>query len=232
LLTMSENWQLRRSCQVRVLEETCVATLGGVTVCFDTRSRIRWLRRELSVPPDADPEWVRQEHRPAVRSGNRLLVVQPGVRAISCLNVETGRPYWHHVSPTVTSVIGVWHNTVLVRGTDSIQGFDLESGDAIWIRDVDPEAIVSLDRTGNHLVEFRDAARADDAPPGAAIEFEGIDPATGETLQRGSFAEPRAERLRIGPIIMDKSLWIFWGEEGDPVRNLTQFSKAVAEVEN
>ena len=51
LVSMQDHWKLRRVCQVAVLEENAIVTLGGIVCCFDFEGQIRWLRRTRVTPP-------------------------------------------------------------------------------------------------------------------------------------------------------------------------------------
>ncbi len=223
LLKLDENWSLKRTCQVRVLEEDCVATLGGLTCCFGVEGRVNWLRRELAIPPESDPHWVRQEHGPPVQHGEKLIVVQPGVRAVSCLNQETGRRHWHRVLPDVTSLIGVSRRVVVVRERGGARGLEMDTGRTLWTHRLGQGVATCLDPATGYLATLSLAKDTDD-DRAISIDFETIDVSSGETRWSGTLPEMEAPPQQvIGPIFMHgDALWVFHGA-GDPTRSITVF---------
>ncbi len=70
-------------------------------------------RPGLAAPMDAT----------AVLAENRLLVTQPGVKAVECLDPETGRLIWRRVLSDVRRVLGVANGIAVVQTETALMAF-------------------------------------------------------------------------------------------------------------
>jgi outer membrane protein assembly factor BamB len=92
-------WSRQIPCQAVLVDDKIVATLGGVVTCIDLLGHPQWLRRQAVVPQTQDYRWYEQVQDPPVISKGMVYAAQPGVREITCLDLETGRLRWERAMP-------------------------------------------------------------------------------------------------------------------------------------
>jgi outer membrane protein assembly factor BamB len=71
------------------------------------------------------------QERPLI-AGSRLIVAQPGVRTVECLDMATGRREWQTVLPEVVGVVGLAGDVLVVRTEGDVRGLDISSGATRW----------------------------------------------------------------------------------------------------
>ena len=222
ILTIRDHWKLRRVCQVRVLDETVAVTLGGVIVCFDHVGQVRWLRRRLSVPPEAEPLWVKHEYQPPLPVADQILVSEPGGWSLSCLDSQTGRRRWHRTLPEMTALIAADEEVVVVREEEGVRGVALKSGATRWMHRRTRFDTVALDDRGRSLFLI---ALTRNSSRGPSATFVRIDVRSGSKEGSGQitgFVPPPAQ---IGPaLVMGKNLWVAGGATGDAFRTIGMFA--------
>jgi outer membrane protein assembly factor BamB len=129
---MRSNWWSRRCCQVAAVDGGIVATLGGVTLGMSPGGDVNWIRKHLTVPADDDPRWILQMYERPLISERHAFVVQPGVRAVECLDVKTGGSRWQAVLPEVIGIIGRISDVVVIQTESDLRGLDASSGATRW----------------------------------------------------------------------------------------------------
>ncbi len=134
LVRMRENWLHQRSCQVLALDDTLVVVTGGGVFRVDMTGRVQWLRQEIRIPSAVDRGWMTQEHSPPCVVGNQVIVSQPGVRAVTCLELETGRLVWQQPVPEMRRLLGVIGGNLVVRTDRGFEAFSAETGKPRWQR--------------------------------------------------------------------------------------------------
>jgi len=132
LARLRGSWSSQPVCQVTVEDETIYAALGGAVLCCNSAGQIGWLRRSERVPAEVDSWSQLQAHDPPVVIGERLVVTQPGVRVIECLETATGRRHWHRVFPDLVSMVGVAEEFIVVHTRDEVVGLKLGTGEMAW----------------------------------------------------------------------------------------------------
>lgn len=113
-------------------EGSIVLTVGGVTASISPVFDVEWLDRPLWLPQPADLRPRDFYESPPVAHNDRIFVAQPGVKAVRCLNAETGRTLWQQSSPDVTGLAAVIGDTVLVREVGGLVALSVETGEIVW----------------------------------------------------------------------------------------------------
>ncbi len=90
LAVLHNSWFESRVCQFSAVQENYLMLAGGTVVCCDPLGKVRWVRRQEWLAPQVDHDWGRQYQQPALVVGDKLLVTQPGVEAVECLDLSTG----------------------------------------------------------------------------------------------------------------------------------------------
>jgi hypothetical protein len=226
LLRLREpSWNARRVCQAVVVDDAVVAVLGGCVVCADLTGGVRWVRRQLNLPPDEDLTWGGQHHEPPLVYKNRLILAQPGVPTLECVDPDTGRSHWTRTLPDMQQVIGIVDQHLVVETANSFLSLNPDDGSTRWRR----EAPARLEgrfcgRAGGLLYVRPILGEGDDKTPRPELVW--LDPKTGE--ERASFAlhDLKRPEVRFGPLIAHKDrLWAFVGAgPQDPNRDLVELA--------
>ena len=86
-----ERWY---SGQLSTSNRTSVCTVAGMTIGFDWKGDLRWVRRHLLMRKPVDELAEDFRVAPPKIIGERVIVSSPGVREICCLDEQTGRNIW------------------------------------------------------------------------------------------------------------------------------------------
>lgn len=225
LIRLRGNWWSRRCCQVAAVEGGLVATLGGVTLAMTANGDVHWIRKHITLPAEEDPRWILQMYERPLVLGERVFVVQPGMRAVECLDSKTGRKEWQAVLPEVLGIVGHSKDVVVVRTESDIRGLDSTSGQTRWrypVADVlgfpqcdESNVLVATSEATNGSVERR-------------VRLTWLRPADGGMIE-SSIVEGMADPdPRLGPIISlgDKSFAFFGRGQNEPTRDVVELLPA------
>ncbi len=224
LLRINDVWWTRHTCEVTALDDAVVATLSGLTLCCDLAGEVRWIRKHVALPPDTETSWVKQFFERPLVTGTRVLLTQPGVRSLDCVDADTGRLCWSHVIPDIESLIGVQENRAIVRTENAFLAFDVETGERLWShsRPAVFDAALLGGEGGFVYVEKSVVKDHDDRFFPTLVW---LDPATGQA--QASFALPALEdpQPHFGPLVRwNERMFAFWGRGNEqPNRELLEF---------
>ncbi len=204
------SWFARYCCEVAVADDTLLAAIGGAVVACDRNGRVQWVRREVVLPTEEDAEWVFQSfQRPVVRDG-RVYVCQPGVRAVDCLEIDTGRRLWRRFAPDLRRLAAALDDRLILANDRGLEAIAIADGQPLWRREL-PGLVPSMAAGGPHgLLAARMLPHSD--PKKLLPEFLWLDPATGATTAATPlepFADPAP---RLGPLFtVGDRLFVFFG---------------------
>jgi outer membrane protein assembly factor BamB len=222
LLRLRETaWNARRVCEVAVAEDALVATLGGCVVCADLAGGVRWVRRQLYIPPDEDLSWSGQHFEPPLVDGDRLYLTQPGVRSIECVDADTGRSRWTRTLPDVQRLLGLADDRLIIEAGEGFLALAAESGETLWRREAGPRLEGRfLGGPGGLCYVRQTTGERDDTAPRPELVW--LDPQTGDETASFLLNDFKRADLRFGPVIAHKErLWAFVGAgPHDPNRDL------------
>jgi hypothetical protein len=225
LLRLNDVWWSRRAGEVAPLGDGLIATLGGVTVCCDLHGEVRWIRRPVGLPPEEESNWVRQAFQSPLVVGDRVLLAQPGVRLLECVEADTGRLLWSHVLPDLESILGAHDGRAIVRTEQALMAYDLADGGQAWRYDR-PELCegVLLGGAGGLLIVERHPTRQNKDRFVPRLVW--LDPATGRPTQAFPLASLEDSDPHLGPLVSHGDrLWAFWGKNNhDPNRDLLELA--------
>ncbi len=132
LARLKLSWLQRPSAEVRVNHDGVIIQLAGCVLACDAAGEVRWLRHTVYTPDEEDKQWVLQHYQRPVVEGNRLFVAQPGVRAVECLERDTGRSVWCRVLANVTGILGVDEDRLVITTEDGLAALDARTGEFLW----------------------------------------------------------------------------------------------------
>jgi len=215
-------WRKQFPCQAAVVGDRIVTTAGGCVVCCDTAGRVHWIRRQVWVPPpgleyhSARP-WLDAVHPAPLPSGDCVLVTQPGVWEIECVEVHSGRARWRQPIGGLVRVLGILDRRLVVQTEDGLMALAADSGRVLWCREVKEPLDVRLAGPPDTVVCVRREKKDDKSP--AELVLAWLDAATGRPLGRWAMKAPREAEFWAQPLVSSgKRTWGFVATVGEPAK--------------
>jgi outer membrane protein assembly factor BamB len=224
LLRLRNSWGAHACCEVAALDDSVVATLGGVTVAVDAAGSVRWVRKQAVLPAEEEPRWIYQLYQRPVVHADRLYIAQPGVRAVECLDARTGTRLWLAVLPDLLAISGLVDGRLIVWTESDLRALDAANGKLLWRHAVTALHTFQLCSPSHVLYCRREPITGNTAS--IQTRFVWLDPATGQE-QGSAVATPLTDAdPRLGPLMNYKDrLWTFFGKgQHDPNRDLVELS--------
>jgi len=210
LAKLQSSWQTRRMCAVRPLDDGLVVSLGGIVLRCDGWGQVLWIRRQVVLPADEEPLWVTQSFDPPLIQEGRLYVAQPGVRAIECIDAETGQLHWRRCVPEIRRVVGFSERKLIAVIDGGIVAFEPQTGDIAW-RHGSPEVTAEVMIGGPGKLAYVAQRKTADGKK-VQLGLVWLDPQTGQPAATHFFAALDDEMPRIGPFVhQDNRWWAFFG---------------------
>jgi outer membrane protein assembly factor BamB len=212
LVTLGAQWRGRGMCQLTVAGDRVVAAVAGAVICCDTAGQLLWIRRNTWIPTPLDPSWGPQLMEPPLVVGDRVLVTQPGSKAIDCLDLAAGRVLWRRVRPTLRRVLGIVDQMLVVLTDEAVAAISLETGRELWHRPTSDLLEGSLMGAAGRLLYTRRVGGAEVSY--ATLEW--LDGRTGQLLGRQPLWTPSPKYVLVGPLASDgQRLWCLTAEEDE-----------------
>ncbi|MGE5192556.1 MAG: PQQ-binding-like beta-propeller repeat protein [Deltaproteobacteria bacterium] len=210
-------WDRQVNCQAMVVGARLVAVAGGTVLCCDFSGRPLWVRRQLWIPPAQAPAGNEQSAGVPLVVGNRLFVTQPGVFAVECLDLDTGRRIWEQAVPDMRRLIGVAGQRVIVETARGWQAHAVSTGKLLWQHDA--EQILDAHvcpPTGDLVVAHREPQANDTWQPVLVW----INPETGRETAHLPLESLADKQPMLGPLVVaGERLWTLFGRGlGEPRR--------------
>ncbi|HEX3998234.1 MAG TPA: PQQ-binding-like beta-propeller repeat protein [Pirellulales bacterium] len=222
IASMQQAWWSQRTCQLTQAGDNLVAVLCGAVVCCDLSGRPRWTRRQEWLSPTEDHDWGRQSQTPPLVAGSKLLVTQPGVMAVECLDLDRGSLVWRTAMPGIHRAIGLVGDRLLAETDYGIAALSVAKGDLLWYH---PAADL-LDGQlcggpGQFVYTCRQPAPGN--PNQSRPLMVWLNVADGKEVARHALDTLRQDHPMFGPFaaVAGDRLWVFsGGGENDPTRTL------------
>lgn len=216
----------RFSCQATAADDRIVATLAGCVLCCDLSGRVLWIRRQpwTAPPPSgsaASASYWRQRHAPPLVCGGRALAAQPGVAAVECLDIGTGRLLWRAAaeSPAPLGCIGT---RLIVATGNRFAAVDIETGEVLWLHAAGPrfEGILCSQRVGLLYIRQTPADGPNNEVRGPLVT---VDPKTGQARGESALNLPRQGETLLGPLVArGDRLWAFVSAGNPTTRDIVE----------
>lgn len=197
--------------------------LTGMVFCCDLNGRMQWARRQIWISPREDRDWPRQWMQPPLFADNRLFVAQPGVKAVECLDPETGRLIWRRVLSDVRRVLGAAQGVVVVQTETALLAFSSEGGELKWKQPL--ENSLSAYLMGNEKITVWNVRRDNPKDGPWTPECHTIELQSGKLLATQSFEQLRGDRPHVGPLAQTRPnrWWLFTGNgDKEPHRTIVE----------
>lgn len=210
LFRLRDSSERSNAAQLTVSGRLAVCSLAGISACFDGSGEIHWLRRHLWLPKQVDD--LRDDFRvaPPFIQGNRVVMSVPGVRTVSCLDLETGRQIWTRSLPDARGVIAMQGAKILVDTINALTALSAQDGNVLWSRPMESrlEAFHVDDR---YVVA---AQRITSAPNKTQSSLVWLSLDSGTEISQsevGGFERPETQ---LGPIVHAAGKWWSLGGQG------------------
>jgi outer membrane protein assembly factor BamB len=209
VIQLKNLWDRQINCQATVVGARFVAMAGGTVLCCDFTGRPLWVRRQLWIPPAQAPAGNEQAAGLPLVAGNRLFVTQPGVFAVECLDLDTGRRIWQQAIPDIRRLIGLAGQRVVVETARGWQAYAAPSGKFLWQNDA--EQILDANvcpATGDLVVAHREPQANDTWRPVVVW----INAETGREKSRLPLESLADKEPLLGPfVVAGDRLWTLFG---------------------
>ncbi|HTI50510.1 MAG TPA: PQQ-binding-like beta-propeller repeat protein, partial [Planctomycetaceae bacterium] len=125
------------TCQVVLAGTQLVGAIAGAVLCCDLTGRPLWLRQQTWIPAAADTRAGEQDYSLPVVIGNRVIVIQPGVLELACLDADTGRQLWHIPFADARRLLGHDSKQVYLETARGLVAVSVDAGHIAWRHPVD-----------------------------------------------------------------------------------------------
>lgn len=224
LLQLRSSWWNRRYCRALALDDSIVASFGGLTACFDLNGDSRWIRKQINLPTEEEPNWVCQYFDPPRLFDDRLFIAEPSVRTIECVEPRTGRLIWSQTLPDIRRVVSLDKQLLVAEAEDGLLALHPDGGRILWRKQIDGLLHgVLASRDGKVLISCR--APIDGRSNQFFPQLFWINAKDGQSVgqtQLSGFGE--SNDPRFGPLLEHKGkLWTFFGRgHDDPNRDFVE----------
>jgi outer membrane protein assembly factor BamB len=202
LARFHNGWEVMFPCRATLLADSVIAAAGGVTLRARLDGRLHWVRRHAYRFPEEAATWFAAHHAPPLAHEDRVIVSQPGVAGVQCLDISTGAMLWDQRLADLRRVIGVAAGRVIVQRADGFQAFRLQDGSLQWSHDgVGPTEAVMC---GDTSILYADCCARDASDWQVVLRW--LDAEQGQVMFEsalpGVLADRRiTHRAKLGPLV-------------------------------
>lgn len=202
-------WDRQLNCEAAVVGARLVAVVGGTALCCDFTGKPLWVRRQIWIPPTQAPAGNEQSAGAPLVVGNRLFVSQPGVFAVECLDLDTGRRVWQQPVYDIRRLIGVTGESLIAETSRGWQAFATATGKPLWQRDAEQVLDAHVcPTTGDLLVAQREPQPNETWRPVLVW----LNSATGREIARLPLDSLADKQPMLGPLLVhNERLWTLFG---------------------
>jgi outer membrane protein assembly factor BamB len=221
IATMQESWWSQRTCQLTQAGDDLIVVLCGAVVCCDVSGKSRWTRRQEWLSPTEDHDWGRQSQIPPLVAGAKLLVTQPGVAAVECIDLHGGSLLWRTAMPGIHRAIGVVGDRLIAETDYGIAALSIEKGELVWYHPaVDLLEGQLCGGPGQLVYSCRQQAPGNPNQMRPVLVW--LNVANGAEISRHALDALRQDHPMFGPFAaVGDRLWVFAaGTENEPTRTL------------
>ncbi len=220
LLNLRDQYQGQYPCNIAAVDHLIYGTVAGSVFCCDVLGQPRWLRRQTWFPPQLDDDWHHQTPTDPLIAQGRVFVSQPGVRAVECLDAQTGRSLWRTPMADLRRIVGRAADTLIVETQSGLQGLDADSGEFRW-HFLERQLLAAEQLGAQRLLCTRRIPQAEGSP---GIELIWLDPSDGQAIAHTLLETPAVKLPMLGPFVQhDKRTWALLGvDEVEPRRQIVE----------
>lgn len=202
LFGLSDSNEEAYSAQIAIQGRRAILAVGGCTACIDWQGGLIWVRQHrLDEQPVNEPIDFRSS-LPIV-DGDHVIVTQPRVAAICCLDLATGRIVWQRPIVRLRGLLGRSESNVIADTSMGIVAIDSTTGKVAWQDDFHERLEGFTIEDQSLIVAVREPVNENNSRP-AIIR---IDFKTG-AVKESTYPEvtPRRE-FQLGPLFSSSDKW-------------------------
>ncbi len=210
LFRLRESSERSNAAQLTVSGRLAVCSMAGISACFDGSGEIHWLRRHLWLPKQVDDLADDFRVAPPLIQGNRVVMSVPGVRTVTCMDLETGRQIWTRSLSDLRGIIAMQGSKILVDTVSALTALSTQDGQVVWSRPLESR-LEAFQVNDQFVVASQRIAVASNKTQSSLVWLNldtGIDVAQSELF---GFERPECQ---FGPIIYAGSKWWSLGGQG------------------
>jgi outer membrane protein assembly factor BamB len=208
LIQFRDVWDRQVPCQISPLDDGVMVVSGGCAWRCDAEGNIVWLRRQKWIPAAVDPTSWEQSRDVPLMDGSRVLLTQPGVFSLDCVNAESGRLIWQRVLPELRRVIGLAEGRLLIQTADGLQAIDMNTSETVWERDGMQLDAVLVRKPARVLAAEREPMANGQARP----KLVWLELATGHEVGSAPLADLTDKQPCLAPLVLlSDRLWVIFG---------------------
>ena len=210
LFRLRDSSERSNAAQLTISGRLGVCTLGGISACFDGSGEIHWLRRHLWLPKAVDD--LSEDFRVAapVVQDHQVILSVPGVREVSCMDLETGRLIWNRPIPDLRGVLSVGESRVLIDTRHCLMALNAADGQIAWTRPL--ETRLEAFRTQGKFVLL--AQRVTVAPNKTRPYLMWLDLDSGREVAQSQVEGFERVECQLGPILHAGGKWWILSGQG------------------
>lgn len=200
LFKIEDKWNQILDCQVSLVGESIILSLGGAVCCVEPGGPLKWIRMQPWVE---QPSVVAVHDRPLV-SGDDVIVFQRHAKSIDCIRSRDGHLRWSAETKGVERLIGVIDNHVLIQSTTELRAIDQTDGQLQW--ELPIIHLTEFFATSNNYLVVAFLERLSDErwrPVVAWIDVKTGEPAAEQILTEWTTNNGRAPLPCVGPVVAD-----------------------------
>jgi hypothetical protein len=215
-------------CLATVDDDRIFFSVSGSVACCDAHGQCVWVRQQSWTPPLLDPMRRIRAWQPPLIRGETVLVSQPGIDGVDCLDRTSGRILWSRMVPGLKRVVGLVGPQLLVERRDGLESLAADDGRSLW--QYHTTSLMDAVLAGAPL-EVEVKVAAGDAPTGEMpaepqwilvtqwkklpknimeARLVWLDPETGLAVSEQPLSELNSREVAIGPFLTSgERVWVY-----------------------
>lgn len=228
LLRLRNVWNGQVPCSATMVGSRVVCTVGGTTVCFHALGTVHWIRRDQWMPPEVERRRSEEIVESPLVIGQHVFVTQPGLKAVLCLDLESGRALWERPLPELQRMFGRSRELLIVETANQLLGLDAGSGQPVW----EHESGARLDgwQLSDDLLLYVRRLQQKGSRDRPCLVW--LDPRDGQEIATCPLPKLDERDPRLGPFVaVGDKVWAFSGRDpNQPRREILELIRSDADT--
>ena len=215
-------WRSQPPCNLTVSQENLICLIGGTIINCDLFGHPLWIREQVWTHPSKNPHWAYEFTEPPMLDGSRLYVMQPSVKGVFCVDVETGHEVWKRSIPHCLRLCytdpNLKSDLLVVQTRDGFIGLSRKDGSVMWNHPA-TGILAGMICEEERFLYLSQKVLSPKKDSFTAMVW--LNLSTGKETGFSFLEEPAEAKLLplVGPIIRhNDQFYLFWGESGNSGR--------------
>ena len=226
-------------CLATVDDDRIFFSVSGSVACCDSHGQCVWVRQQSWTPPLLDPMRRIRAWQPPLIHGETVLVSQPGIDGVDCLDRSSGRILWSQMVPGLKRVVGLTGEHLLVERQDGLESLAVNDGRSLWqyhttsLMDavlagpplkVDVKVVPGEPPPASELLKPQSilVTRWNQLPKNIMeARLVWLDPETGQALAELPLTELNSKEVAVGPFVTSgERVWLYGAQDRKEARRI------------